>query len=99
MIRHTRTTIDADVTPRFTACYLRTAGEECAFIEAHTSHALPRLLAALGAHGKRPEDVRWVVVTHAHLDVRPGGAAKHQSDVAHRCALAEGERIAREIEG
>jgi glyoxylase-like metal-dependent hydrolase (beta-lactamase superfamily II) len=75
MARHARTTIDADVTPRFTACYLRTAGDECAFIEAHTSHALPKLLAALKAQGLRPEQVRWVVLTHAHLDHAAGAGA------------------------
>jgi glyoxylase-like metal-dependent hydrolase (beta-lactamase superfamily II) len=72
---HARFTIDADVTPRFTACYLRVAGDECAFVEAHTVHALPRLLGALAAHGKRPEDVRYVVVTHAHLDHAAGAGA------------------------
>jgi glyoxylase-like metal-dependent hydrolase (beta-lactamase superfamily II) len=75
MPSHARFTIDADVTPQFTACYLRVAGDECAFIEAHTSHALPRLLAALEAQGKRPEQVRWVVVTHAHLDHAAGASA------------------------
>ena len=75
MARHARFTIDADVTPRFTACYLRVAGDECAFIEAHTVHALPRLLGALAAQGKRPEDVRYVVVTHAHLDHAAGAGA------------------------
>jgi len=75
MPRHARTTIDADVTPRFTACYLRTAGDECAFIEAHTSHALPRLLDALRAAGMRPDQVRWIVVTHAHLDHAAGAGA------------------------
>ncbi len=72
---HTRITIDADVTPRFTACYLRLAGDECAFVEAHTAHALPRLLAALEASGRRPEDVRWIVITHAHLDHAAGASA------------------------
>src|SRR5204863_8455731 len=48
------------------------ANGECAFIEAHTAHALPRLLATLEAHGKRPEDVRYVIVTHAHLDHAAG---------------------------
>ncbi len=75
MTRHARFTIDADVAPQVTACYLRVAGEECAFVEAHTAHALPRLLAALAAGGKRPEDVRWVVVTHAHLDHAAGAGA------------------------
>jgi len=75
MTAHARFTVDADVTPRFTACYLRVAGDECAFVEAHTAHALPRLLAALAAHGRRPEDVRWIFVTHAHLDHAAGASA------------------------
>jgi glyoxylase-like metal-dependent hydrolase (beta-lactamase superfamily II) len=72
---HARVTIDADVTPQFTACYLRLAPSECAFIEAHTSHAVPRLLAALAQNDRRPEDVRWVIVTHAHLDHAAGAHA------------------------
>jgi len=75
MSHHARATIDADVTPRFTASYLRIADDECAFIEAHTSHALPKLMAALAAQGKRPEQVRWIVVTHAHLDHAAGASA------------------------
>jgi glyoxylase-like metal-dependent hydrolase (beta-lactamase superfamily II) len=69
---HARYTIDADIQPRFTACYLRVAGDECAIIEAHTPHAVPKILAALGEHGKRPEDVRFIIVTHAHLDHASG---------------------------
>jgi glyoxylase-like metal-dependent hydrolase (beta-lactamase superfamily II) len=74
-MEHARITIDADVIPRFTACYLRIAGGECAFVEAHTAHALPRLLAALEASHKRPEDVRFIIVTHAHLDHAAGAGA------------------------
>ena len=70
---HTRITIDCDATTaQFTAAYLRIAGEECAFIETETSHARPKLLAALEKAGRRVEDVRWVVVTHAHLDHAAG---------------------------
>ena len=72
---HSRHTIDCDVLPAFTAAYLRIAGDECAFIEAHTSHALPRLMAALAANGKKPESVRYLVVTHAHLDHAAGASA------------------------
>ena len=75
MPSHARFTIDADVTPEFTACYLRTAGDECAFIEAHTSLALPKLLTALEANGLHPRQVRWIVVTHAHLDHAAGASA------------------------
>lgn len=70
-----RYTIDCDVLPGMSAAYLRVARGECAFIEAHTSHAVPRLLSALAQHGQRPEDVRWVVVTHAHLDHAGGASA------------------------
>jgi len=70
--RNARFTIDCDVLPRFTAAYLRVAGDECAFIETHTAHALPRLLGELARRGRKPEEVRWVVVTHAHLDHAAG---------------------------
>jgi glyoxylase-like metal-dependent hydrolase (beta-lactamase superfamily II) len=75
MTEQSRVTIDCDLLPRFTAAYLRIAGDECAFIEAHTSHALPKLLAALAANGKRAEQVRYLVVTHAHLDHAAGASA------------------------
>lgn len=73
---HSRHTIDCeDALPQFTAAYLRVAGDECAFIETYTSHALPKLLGALASAGKKPEDVRWVVITHAHLDHAAGASA------------------------
>ena len=75
MTSHSRHTIDCDLIAQFTAAYLRVAGGECAFIEAHTSHALPRLLEALKAQSKKPEDVRYLVVTHAHLDHAAGASA------------------------
>lgn len=75
MTTHARTTIDCDVLPKFTAAYLRVGGDECAFIETHTSHAVPRLLGELTARGLRPEQVRWIVVTHAHLDHAAGASA------------------------
>lgn len=72
---HQRFTIDCDVLPRMSAAYLRVAGDECAFVETNTAHAVPRLMDALARHGKRPEDVRWVIVTHAHLDHAGGASA------------------------
>jgi glyoxylase-like metal-dependent hydrolase (beta-lactamase superfamily II) len=72
---HARATIDCDLVPRFTCAYLRVAGDECAFVETHTAHAVPKLLAELAARGLRPEQVRWVVVTHAHLDHAAGTSA------------------------
>lgn len=76
MIGHARHTIDCDdATPQFTAAYLRVADHECAFIETYTSHALPKLLGALASAGKTPNDVRYVVITHAHLDHAAGASA------------------------
>jgi glyoxylase-like metal-dependent hydrolase (beta-lactamase superfamily II) len=72
---HERHTIDCDILPKFTAAYLRVAGDECAFIETHTPRAVPKLLSELAARGRRPEQVRWVVVTHAHLDHASGASA------------------------
>ena len=74
-MKHARHTIDCDVSPKFTAAYLRVAGDECAFVETHTAHAVPRLLGELDRRGLRPEQVRWVVVTHAHLDHAAGAGA------------------------
>ena len=75
MTANLRRTIDCDVSKGFTAAYLRVSGDECAFIETHTSLAVPKLLAALGAENLRPEQVRWIVVTHAHLDHAAGASA------------------------
>lgn len=95
MPAHERITIDCDVLPKFTAAYLRLAGDECAFIEAHTAHAVPRLLAALEAAGKKPEDVRWVVVTHVHLD-HAGGASRLMQACPNATLLAH-PRAARHL--
>lgn len=72
---HHRITVDAETVSGLTACYLRIAGDECAFVETNTAHSVPRLLAALAAANKRPEDVRFVIVTHAHLDHASGAGA------------------------
>jgi len=85
---HRRITVDSDLKPQFTACYLRLAGDECAFIEAHTAHAVPKLLGALRAAGRQPQQVRYVIVTHAHLDHAAGASAlmaacPHATLIAH----------------
>ncbi len=56
-----------------TAAYLMCEGDEAMFVDTNTEHAVPRLLAALEREDMRPEQVRYVFVTHAHLD-HAGGA-------------------------
>jgi len=55
------------------ACYLLEAGSELAFIETGTNSTTPVLMKTLQERGKKPEDVRYVIVTHVHLD-HAGGA-------------------------
>lgn len=54
-------------------CYLVERGDDLAFIEAGTSHGVPRLMALLDARGLARERVRYVIPTHVHLD-HAGGA-------------------------
>ena len=69
-------TIDCDyVMPQLAASYLREEGGEVAFIEANTTHAVPRLLAALKTAGLAAEAVKYVIVTHVHLDHAGGASA------------------------
>jgi glyoxylase-like metal-dependent hydrolase (beta-lactamase superfamily II) len=69
-------TIDTEyVMPRVAAAYLRVEQGEAAFIETNTTHAVPKLLAALADAGLAPGDVKYVIVTHAHLDHAGGASA------------------------
>ena len=61
--------------PRFAACFLLLEGGRAAFVETNTNFAVPKLLEALRASGRAPEDVDYVIVTHVHLD-HAGGASK-----------------------
>jgi glyoxylase-like metal-dependent hydrolase (beta-lactamase superfamily II) len=70
-------TIDTFYTgrPELAAAYLIEGGEGAAFVETNTTGALPRLLAALDAHGLEPAQVRYVIITHIHLDHAGGAGA------------------------
>ena len=71
------TTIDCHYLERegFAAAYLIRDGDRAAFIETNTTHAVPRLLAALDAEGLSPEQVEYVIITHVHLDHAGGASA------------------------
>ena len=67
-------TIDSGfVRENMTACYFVEAGSEAAFIEVGSNSSTPRLMRVLEMRGWKPEEVRYVIVTHVHLD-HAGGA-------------------------
>ena len=55
------------------ACYMVEADSEVAFIEVGANSSTPRLMEVLVQRGWTPADVRYVIVTHVHLD-HAGGA-------------------------
>jgi glyoxylase-like metal-dependent hydrolase (beta-lactamase superfamily II)/uncharacterized protein (DUF983 family) len=70
------TLIDCDyVHPEFAGAYLLQEAGEAAFIETNTTPAVPRLLATLERAGLKPEAVRYLIVTHVHLDHAGGTSA------------------------
>lgn len=69
-------TIDCDyVMPRLAASFLRESKGEVAFIETNTTYAVPNLIAALQKEGLDPRAVKYVIVTHVHLDHAGGASA------------------------
>jgi glyoxylase-like metal-dependent hydrolase (beta-lactamase superfamily II) len=58
---------------RMAACYLLESEDGVAFIETGTNSSTPRLLQVLEQRGWSRSDVRYVIVTHVHLD-HAGGA-------------------------
>lgn len=62
------------------ACYLLEGESEVAFIEVGTNTSTARLLAVLERRGWRPEQVKYVIVTHVHLD-HAGGAGSLMSQL------------------
>ncbi len=58
---------------RMASCYLLESGSEVAFIETGTNASVPRLLQVLKHRGWSKNAVRYVIVTHIHLD-HAGGA-------------------------
>jgi len=59
--------------PNFAACYLIQDSNELALVDCGTAYSLPTILQAIKAIGCRPEQVRWIIPTHVHLD-HAGGA-------------------------
>jgi len=75
-VKSSLTVIDSRyLRPSFDAVFLREESDEVALIEASTRQAGSLVLAALEARGIRPEAVRYLIVTHAHLDHAGGAGA------------------------
>jgi glyoxylase-like metal-dependent hydrolase (beta-lactamase superfamily II) len=68
--------IDADyVSPGIACFYLLQEGDECAVLETGTSHCASILLDVLQQQQIAPEQVRYVIPTHVHLDHAGGAGA------------------------
>lgn len=63
------------VRPRLDAIHLLVQGDRAAIIDTGTTHACPRVLAALHALGIPREHVDWILLTHVHLDHAGGAGA------------------------
>ncbi|UCE90265.1 MAG: MBL fold metallo-hydrolase [Pseudomonadota bacterium] len=73
---HGISAIDTEyVRPMLAASHLLVDGGEAAFIDTGTTYSVPLLLAALHIKGIAREQVRWVCVTHVHLDHAGGAGA------------------------
>ncbi len=81
--------------PQLAASYLRVQHGEAAFLETGTAKNRDALLAALATHGVAPEAVRYVIVTHVHLD-HAGGASALLSALPNATVLAH-PRAARHL--
>lgn len=62
----------------FAACYILEKDGEVAFIETNTNHSVPLFLRSLEKLGLSQDRVKYIIVTHIHLD-HAGGAGKLMS--------------------
>lgn len=70
------TCIDANyIRPGMACFYLMEQDGECAIIETGTSHSVVNLEQVMAAKGLAPEQVRYVIPTHVHLDHAGGAGA------------------------
>lgn len=82
-------TIDAGYfRPGLAAVHLMVDAGEAAFVDTAVAHSVPRLLDGVAEAGLTPADVRWVLLTHVHLDHAGGAGAlmqrlPHAELVAH----------------
>ena len=84
------TRIDAKYVKPGVACfYLLESAGEYAVIETGTSHSVPQLLDLLEARNVAPEQLRYVIPTHVHLD-HAGGAGSMMRHFANATLMTNG---------
>lgn len=54
--------------PNLDGCYLIREGDEAALIDTGTSHVVPAVMELIALQGLRPEQVKYIIPTHVHLD-------------------------------
>jgi glyoxylase-like metal-dependent hydrolase (beta-lactamase superfamily II) len=88
--------VDSDyVRPILDAIHLIEDGSELAIIDTAHNGAWPQVEEALSKIGRKPEDVRWLILTHVHLD-HAGGAGLFMSKLPN-ATLVVHERGARHM--
>ena len=88
--------VDSDyVRPILDAIHLIEDSGELAIIDTAHNRAWPQVETALSKIGRKPEDVRWLILTHVHLD-HAGGAGLFMSKLPN-ATLVVHERGARHM--
>lgn len=68
--------------PGLAAVHLVEDGGEVAVVDTAVAHSVPRILESIAEIGRTPADVRWVMLTHVHLD-HAGGAGVLMRELPH----------------
>ena len=88
--------VDSDyVRPILDAIHLIEDAGEIAIVDCAHNDAWPQVEAALATMGRKPADVRWLILTHVHLD-HAGGAGLFMSKLPN-AKLVVHERGARHM--
>ena len=88
--------VDSDyVRPILDAIHLVEDSGEVAIVDCAHNDSWPQVEAALAEIGRQPEDVRWLILTHVHLD-HAGGAGLFMSKLPNAKLLVH-ERVARHM--
>ncbi|MCD6287629.1 MAG: MBL fold metallo-hydrolase [Candidatus Hydrogenedentes bacterium] len=81
--------------PQFAAAYLLVEKNEAAFVDNNTVYAVPRLMAALDRQSLDPAQVRYIIITHLHLD--HAGATGRLSRICPQATVVAHPRAERHL--